>query len=350
MSLAFQLDAFQNNAFQVGSATALRLHTDGRYLKNTANELVWLRGTILSDLMTAVTWNCPFGEDIGDRLNLMRSLAPFSNCVTVYIGGTCEDVALYDAAVDEVRNWCVAWDCYFLVKKAGINYTNAQIVANPAPLVNWHLHWVTRYAGVNAFIGCDVWNEPDFTWGEQAALRTVMTAVYNAVHAADTTLLTVVVGAPFTSINQDYIDTPLGHQVVYGWDDYYFHWTTSAWGNIVNFYNTGDYATGYAAMKNLLETNDWRGKSIGMGNFPVMDVESGWHPGDNLVAVYDFYCLLVENDNHFATWQWWPDTSNYGLYTATNVLNSFGEIWASACTGLPVHALSIPAVMYQQYY
>jgi hypothetical protein len=204
----------------------------------------------------------------------------------------------------------------------------AALKADSTLLINWLLHFVNRYKIVPNVCGFEIWNEPSSGLFTQAEFRAIAEDCYDAIRSANPNALIIVASVPFTAINQDWIDNPLGDQAVYSWDSYYHNWAAY----YTDPYDAADYITGKERMTALL----YETKHIN-ASLPILDSEFGWTSTDNLQACQDYFDLMNEANNSWYCWWWHGNPANYGLVTdeAFTTLTSYGSITETHLTNLP---------------
>jgi len=307
------------------------LHTDGSKIKDDTGQIVYLRGVAYGNLASLFHWQ---NLDLKFSQMLVLLGTPVIRCAISpapdgnWTGWTNPE--FFDVAVDQLVNLCIANKVYMVIEFHGIS--NAGIVAalkaDPSPWIDWLLHFVNRYKSIPNVCGFEIWNEPSSGLFTQAEWRTIAVPCYNTIHAANPNALIIVASVPFTAINQDWIDNPLGDQAVYSWDSYYHNW--GAYYN--DPYDAADYVTGKERMTALL----YESKHIN-ASLPIWNTEFGWTQTDNLQACQDYFDLMNEANNSWYCWWWHGNPANYGLVTdeAFTTLTSYGSILETHLTGLP---------------
>jgi hypothetical protein len=335
-----------------GTIGLSRLHVDGKYIKNSAGEIVYLRGCSVSDLMTNLWFNNAGG--ITARINNVTSVIGNHriNVIECYISTSWQgsNFTIVVSQVDQLKNACVANNIYFIIK-ADHNgdptpYVNSA-GGNATVLANWFLYWVNRYANVPNFAGIDVFNEPYWSGGNETAWRATLQTVYNAVHAADPNILVLCPSFGFNIVASDLISNPIGTQAVPTFDDYWEHVS----GNVRNDYARGNYSQGKIDMETLFGSS---GFNAIQNTVPTFMNEFGW--GDltydnsyaashgwptltlaqDLQACNDWYYVLNEHGIQWSVYQLWNNPSNNGICNSSySILTDWGQIWAQYLTGLP---------------
>lgn len=345
-----------------------RLHTDGKLIKNAAGQTVDLRGISVSDLLTQPWFNGGVGE-IARRLNTIYTVLD-GHVITVmeaYInvhwkdgvntGWSNTEFSDVVGAMDEMRDYCVAHDIYFIIKADDNGDPTPYVTAeggDPSILSDWFMFWVNHYASVPNFVGIDIFNEPWWATGNQAKWRATVEYIYDIIYAADPTLLVLCSSFPFTSISSDFINNPIGPQAVLAFDDYWKHCVEGR-----SAYASNDFAAGLVAMESLFGP---AGFNAYQNNVPVFMCEFGW--GDlsydndyavqrgwatltlaqDLQACNDWYYVLNEHGIHWSLYTLWMNPhGNCGVCEDTyDNLTDWGKIWAQYLpTPLGIHNLTV---------
>jgi len=307
------------------------LHTDGKYIKNKYGQTVFLRGVAFGDLASKFTI-----ANIAYRFSqLMTLTSQMVNVVRCAISPAPSGdwsgwmhPEKFNQAVDQLVTQLIKYKVYAVIEMHGIRNSSvvSRLKTDSTPWIAWLLHFVNRYKNVPNIVGFEIWNEPASNLFTQAEWRILATKAYSAIRQANPNALIIVASVPFTSVNQNWIDHPLGPQAVYSWDSYYCKWPAY----YRDPYNAGDYVTGKARMQKLL----YNSKHIN-ANLPILNTELGWLPTDNFQACKDYYALMNEAGNNWYTWWWQDNPNNYGLAKRSyNALTPHGVVMKSFLTKL----------------
>lgn len=329
------------------------LHTEGKYIKNELEEIVFLRGAALGGLKedypkpayrhshtnfeAYVTEPAEYGtqptlmrigcnpwsywlhftqtQDQTERLNILNLVAP---------------------AIDQAVNFCGENNIYAMIDfhglwREGWGWPGDEIerIGNdPTDYYEWMTFWANRYA-TRPHVIYELWNEfvPQ-TWD------TVIAPEMCRRIAEINPLALMVVNVDNSGTMNKWHDNPLPYNVVYSWG-FYFHHLAQNW--YWQPYIDGDYALGYQRLKSHFI--DYRHIDY---NMPQMCKEFGWllekFPPEFPLerAMRDVLEIWIEYGLHWAQWTWWSNPSNYGLCNNDWTLHDpIGTVWAQYLAGFP---------------
>ncbi len=323
-----------------GTRPITRLHTDGKYIKNDYGQIIYLRGASTQDFNIVPRWGAD--GDIEHRINALTSVVG-KNKITLILAyihykWTGADFTEAVGHMDELKDVAIANNMYFMIK-CDNDGNVAPLVADQASYINWLKFWINRYRDVPNFAGFDVFNEPRYD--SQATARSFNTNIYNAIYAADPTLLVAVESQYYNYISTDYINNPLGPQVIYAFDNYF--------SNLGNYYRQPYIDNNFELGKQRLEAL-FRSWGVDASDIPVMNNEFGfgelhspWGYGDltvaqNLQASKDWFALLNQYNTNWSMYCLWPQNGNsegFGMVqtSAFNDLTSYTIVWSNSLTG-----------------
>lgn len=322
-----------------------RLHTDGRWVRDAAGNIVRLKGA-------AVFWRfmyCSsyhdydpllYGDEINETsMDLFASTS--ANFIRLTVNGYIWHILKapkYIAAVDTVIQWSKARGIMVVLDNHGwydpitdTSYHEAEYIDE---WQNFMVALAQRYKAEGAVIGFDLWNEPQGDI-DQETYYSMLPSVISAIQAVDPSYLCFV--EPWGSCAegndmQYFIDNPLPfNNVVYCAHNYY------AWD-----YPWFDYAINYGngnfdIAKQQMEQTYYE-RFIHMSQYrPVMNMETGvyrdssknpnWDVWENdSLALYEKYGVGVS---------WYPFDPDRSGSSLISILSSdritmthVGEIWA----------------------
>ncbi len=341
------------------------LHTDGRYIKDAANNTVVLRGVARGEIDYCFSseyqgwYEHHEVERDYDRLkslgvNIVRlALNPdfWTNHSTLpdIDGVTTEYVQL----VDDIVSWCEARGIYLMLEHhAGSQTGLAQIYVDPTNWINWLVELATRYRN-DSYVSINILNEPPgdsycpppYNTREtcSARWRQVASMAIEAIRAVSPNVLLWVDPAGFAGspLVYDFSGKPLPYpNIVYCMHTYYH----SDLGTLVgNSWPARDYAQAYwegnltyakQSYEQFLFSYGW---SLLNENLPVAVTEFGvWYPDNSWnVQIKDFYDLCQKYGVSWIQWWWhgyWdsnPSEIDYHLLEDDwQTLSPIGVIWA----------------------
>ncbi len=334
------------------------LHVDGKYIKDSCGQKVFLRGTAFGDL----TWRTEWQGDIIYRFNQLMNLSNGkANFIRVAISPDPQfqdqseprtwapgniHPEVFDDDVDQLLSLATQRKIYLIIEfHGGLNQSEAtRIGQDPTDWINWILHFVNRYKLTPTVTGFEIYNEPyapnfgdgNISLGEQRFKNIVAQCVQAITAANPKALIFASSGfAPeyFNGVSQFYVDNPLKGNVVYTWDAYYKNWPIG----IKTLYQNRDWKAAwnasYARIDYLI------GKAL-RANLPVLESEVGWR-GQTAPAypdassepqwdrnMDDYLSIINVLETSWCVWWWWDNPDNLGLANAGFVnLSSQGRIW-----------------------
>ena len=306
------------------------LHTDGKYIKNEYGKTIFLRGVTPGGLGESglAGWNVGTGG-IAATMNLMLQLCVPNKpnvlrCCTSTVSGWTNP-QIFNTAIDELVNWASQHDIYVIIEFHGVQWGSPEVQrlkADPTDWINWFKYFATRYKDNPTVCGFEIWNEPSSSDWTQAQWRNVATQCYNAIRLINPKALVIVTSIPYGGINPDWVNNPLGPQVVYGYDFYYYQMAHD-WYHVP--YDTGDYVTARSRFESFFLNADGA-PNINCG-LPVINTEFGFHLDDNLQAVTDCCDIMNKYETSWYYFWWWGNPANQGMFDgSTNTLSPFGAV------------------------
>jgi hypothetical protein len=335
------------------------LHVDGKYIKDSCQQKVLLRGTAFGDL----TWRTEWQGDIASRFNqLMKLTNGKANVIRVAISPDPQyqdgseprtwapgniHPEVFDDDIDQLLSAVGQRKVYLIIEfHGGFNQSEAtRIGQDPTDWINWILHFVNRYKFTPAVTGFEIYNEPyapefgggNSILGEQRFMNMVTRCV-KAINATNPKALIFVSSgfAPdyYSAVSQLYVDNPLKGNVVYTWDAYYKNWPI----DVKALYQNKDWSAAYAASYARI---DYLIGGALRANLPVFESEVGWngqsappYPDPNSEPQWDrnmndYLSIVNGMETNWSVWWWWDNPDNLGLANSGfATLSPQGQIWA----------------------
>jgi hypothetical protein len=326
----------------IGGTTLSWLHTEGKYIKTSSNQTIFLRGAAFGGLGESglSSWN-------GGLSTLTRMFNQYvtltggkANVIRVGTGAHAGwgTASIFDTAIDQIIALAKTQNIRIIIEfHGGLNSSDfTAIVNNPQPLVDWFTHFATRYRNESTVTGFELYNEPNSDLTTQVAWASAMTQVANAIRAINPNALILVASIPYGSVSSYWLTHPIAGNVIYTWDVYYCnmdnYWKTDYYnGNLTAGYTkTATFFDNYIAVPQVV------------ANLPVFCSESGWfgdaspaYPNSRNEAGWRYHMadlLSVMNargTNYYIFW-WWGNPNQQGLASNGNydALSPQGQVWA----------------------
>jgi hypothetical protein len=338
---------------QIRNLTSGRLHTDGRWIKNNAGEIIRLKGA-------AVFWKFEYCSSYSDydplsysdeinetSLDLFASTG--ANFIRLTVNGYLwyvKGAQKYMAAVDTVIGWCKQRNIMVVLDNHGWYNPDVNALYKPkaqmiSELTEWEAFMVAlaqRYVNESTVVGFDMLNEPGSEgYADLSVWRANVMEVIRAIHAVDPSYLCFV--EPLRSgtvigAMDDFKNNPLPEpNIVYSAHNYY-EWDYP-WIDYAKNYGSGNFDVArqqleqeyYARWINMIEAN-----------LPVINMETGVYRDNSTNPNWDVW----ENDSltlyekYKVSACWYPfdpdrqDSTLVSLLAADReTLTSVGTIWAS---------------------
>jgi len=324
------------------TATTLSwLHTDGKYIKTTDNQTIFLRGAAFGGLGESGLSGWNTGSSLSRMFSQYMALTGGkANIIRVGTGAHAGwgTAATFDTAIDQIVALAKAANIRIIVEfHGGLTSSDfTSMVSNPQPLIDWFTHFATRYKNEPTVTGFELYNEPNSDITTQTAWASAMTQVANAIRAINPNALILVASIPYGSVSSYWLTHPIAGNVVYTWDVYYCnmdnYWKT-------DYYN-GNLTAGYA--KTVTFFDNYIATPAVVSALPVFCSEIGWF-GDSAPAypnarneagwryhMADLLSIMNARGTHYYVFWWWGNPDQQGLASNGNydALSPQGQIWA----------------------
>jgi hypothetical protein len=351
-----------------------RLHTEGRYIKDEAGNVVWLRGVVRPEIAYCFSpdyqgWKKH--HEVERDYNKLKNLGV--NVVRLYLNKYHWDnhitlpnidgqLTEYASLVDNIMSWCQARQIYVIIDLAYLTndcsdtqYTKANLYTDPAPLIDWVTEVATRYRD-NPYLIVGLLNEPPSPgyapapWhGNLDALMgrwiEICSTIIEAVKAVRPGSLFDIESPTFKPTA--FIGRFLPYEnIIYCAHHYY---TTPPGGgdlagtNIETYYRNGQYEQAKQAYETWLVNQIFQVSET--YNKPTITDEIGvwtglgdWWPQ----WIKDFYDISTKYGHHWVQYAWhgyWspnPTQIDYHLLKEDwQTLSPIGEVWAQEMKPTP---------------
>jgi hypothetical protein len=320
------------------------LHTDGKYIKTSNNQTIFLRGAAFGGLGESGLSNWNGGLSTLTRMfnQYVTLTGGKANIIRVGTGAHAGwgTASIFDTAIDQIIALAKTQNIRIIVEfHGGLSSTDfTAMVSNPQPLVDWFTHFATRYKNETTVAGFELYNEPNSDLTTQVAWASAMTQVANAIRAINPNALILVASIPYGSVSSYWLTHPIAGNVVYTWDVYYCnmdnYWKT-------DYYN-GSLSAGYA--KTVTFFDNYVATPAVVTALPVFCSETGWfgdtspaYPNARNEAGWRYHMadmlsiMNARGTNYYIFW-WWGNPNQQGLASNGNydALSPQGQIWAQS--------------------